>query len=102
MNKQFTGRLDIVPHCPKCNSDLDGYTRTSNPEDVSPPSDGDLTVCGYCNAILEFYDGCKKVKTVSPEKLRQYEEQQPGLIMKIIKAKMVANVFLKSKQSKFN
>lgn len=40
--------------CPNCRSRLDGYTALG--ADNPAPNPGDLTVCAYCSAALEFVE----------------------------------------------
>ncbi len=45
------GRLANTPLCPKCRRELDAFSVF---EAGSRPEPGDLTVCLYCSALLEF------------------------------------------------
>ena len=47
-------RLDNKPHCPKCDSKLDGFTGVT--DDDARPESGDITICAYCSCVLEFID----------------------------------------------
>lgn len=40
-----------APHCPECNNKLDGFASLDG---YKAPRPGDLTVCAYCHAYLEF------------------------------------------------
>jgi hypothetical protein len=55
--------------CPVCESKLDAAAATNG--DGSPPKSGDVTVCIYCTALLEFTDDLKvkqvDIKSVEPE-----------------------------------
>lgn len=43
-------RLKTKPHCPQCNKILDSWTHVNEKR----PAPGDITVCLYCSAVLEF------------------------------------------------
>lgn len=45
-----TGRLKTKTHCPRCNKTLDGWSHEGN----AKPKKGDVTVCVYCSAVLQF------------------------------------------------
>lgn len=55
MNKSSTreGRVRNKPHCPKCKNILDGW---HSMEDSEGPQTGDITVCLYCSAVLQYTD----------------------------------------------
>ena len=50
----ITGQLDKNQHCPSCHRLLDGFTSINN--DKHPQPD-DVTMCAYCDTILQFTDG---------------------------------------------
>ena len=39
--------------CPKCDKILDGWTQT---EPDTHPEPGDVTICVYCSAVLQYTD----------------------------------------------
>ncbi|HWI68523.1 MAG TPA: hypothetical protein VNS88_09095 [Nitrospiraceae bacterium] len=45
------GRVKGFPYCPGCGKVLDAYTGMGNKDVMGP---GDLTVCAYCSAPLEW------------------------------------------------
>lgn len=47
------GQLKNKPHCPQCLKLLDGFTAVAS-EKEARPSPGDVTVCVYCRAVLQF------------------------------------------------
>ncbi len=48
-----TGQLDTRPHCPTCKKLLDGFTAVDHDK---KPKAGDVTICVYCNEVLQFND----------------------------------------------
>lgn len=50
-------RLRGAPKCPSCYAVLDTATGVG-PTPADKPSAGDLSVCLYCGAMLEFEAGC--------------------------------------------
>jgi hypothetical protein len=48
-----TGKLNSAPNCPSCEKLLDGFTHLAVD---SAPNPGDVTVCCYCSAVLQFTD----------------------------------------------
>lgn len=49
----------VLSLCPRCGKELDA---SSHPQD-SQPSPGDISVCAYCCAVLEYDSGLKLVAT---------------------------------------
>ena len=47
------GFLENVPRCPRCGKTLDGWSIGSDDSKTKPQA-GDLTVCIYCSAVLQF------------------------------------------------
>jgi len=48
-------KLDPSPWCPRCQAMLSGLSDASG--ELPPlPAAGDVTICIYCTAILEFYE----------------------------------------------
>ena len=45
------GRLRSRPRCPKCGSDLDGWSEVGHGQ---KPSAGDVSVCSYCAEVLIY------------------------------------------------
>lgn len=60
------GKLSVKPKCPLCHAALDGWTAT---EECEGPTDGDVSVCLYCAAMLVFTDGCTKFKPLPDTEL---------------------------------
>lgn len=50
-----SGRIKDAPVCPMCKKILDGWTATDE-EGNTGPVEGDVTVCIYCQAVLQFKD----------------------------------------------
>ena len=48
-----TGQLDTRANCPTCKKLLDGYTAVDHDH---KPQAGDVTICTYCNEVLQFND----------------------------------------------
>jgi len=44
-------KLENKPTCPQCKATLDGASHAD-----STPEPGDLTICVYCTALLQFSD----------------------------------------------
>ncbi len=50
-----SGFIKDAPACPRCKKILDGWTATEEAGNTGP-AEGDVTVCAYCQAVLQ-YDG---------------------------------------------
>lgn len=48
-----SGRIKDAPVCPMCKKILDGWTATEE-EGNTGPAEGDVTVCLYCQAVLQY------------------------------------------------
>ncbi len=57
-----TGQLEVQPHCPTCKKLLDGFTAIDHDK---KPKAGDVTICAYCNEVLQFTDDMS-LKLASP------------------------------------
>lgn len=62
-----TGQLKNQPHCPGCNHLLDGLTGVDHDRQPSP---GDVTICAYCNEVLQFTDDMS-LKLAPPEVIEE-------------------------------
>jgi len=49
----MTNKLKKETYCPRCDNKLDGFTEM---KEGTTPKSGDVTVCLYCSAVLEFTD----------------------------------------------
>ena len=62
-----SGQLDTRPHCPTCKKLLDGFTAVDHEH---KPSAGDVTICVYCNEVLQFANDMS-MKLASPEVIEE-------------------------------
>ena len=62
-----TGQLDTHPYCPSCRKLLDGFTAVDHDK---KPKAGDVTICAYCNVVLQFNDDMS-MKLASPEVIEE-------------------------------
>lgn len=62
-----SGQLDTRPHCPTCKKMLDGFTAVDHEQNPQP---GDVTICAYCNEVLQFTDDMG-MKLASPEAIEE-------------------------------
>ncbi|NIT58395.1 MAG: hypothetical protein GWN00_19865 [Aliifodinibius sp.] len=53
-----TGVLNTKPQCPSCKAVVDGYTSVNC---EGTPEPGDITICVYCNSILQFDSNMKMI-----------------------------------------
>lgn len=67
------GRIAASP-CPRCHKKLDAYSIDAEAEERSNPIPGDLTLCLYCSAVLEFGEE-KELKFASPEVMNTHAEE---------------------------
>ncbi len=62
-----TGQLNTRPNCPTCKKLLDGFTSVDHD---NKPEEGDVTVCAYCNEVLQF-NGDMSLKLASAEVIEE-------------------------------
>jgi len=78
--------------CPECNRQLDDAMETSGC-DVRP-SPGDLTVCAYCAALLEYNDDYS-LKTFTKERFNKLDKRDRIML---VKAQKVINGYNNKKK----
>ena len=66
----ITGQLDKNQHCPSCNRIVDGFTSLNHDQHPLPD---DVTMCAYCDTILQFTDGLG-LKIASQEAAEAYHQ----------------------------
>ena len=66
-NQMRTGQLDSRPCCPGCKTLLDGFAAVDHDE---KPKAGDVTICVYCNQVLQFNDDMS-MKPASPDVIEE-------------------------------
>lgn len=70
-------RIESKPHCPKCNTTLDGGMGI---EDITArPKPGDITICVYCESLLCFTDDLQLRAMTFKERIELPEETQRAL-----------------------
>ena len=69
-------------NCPHCKTLLNGFTAM---EEGHEPSEGDMTLCVYCQAPLEF-DKDLKLIAATEDALRQVDPKQLATAQKMVKA----------------
>ena len=62
-----SGQLETRSHCPTCKKLLDGFTAVDHDK---KPKAGDVTICSYCNEVLQFNDDMS-MKLASPEVIEE-------------------------------
>ena len=65
--------------CPECGEELDACTGVADP--TGPPSPGDLTMCGYCAALMVFDADLCPVKP-DASRLAELESDPAWQVMK--------------------
>lgn len=86
-------RLNQKARCPKCKKQLDGASDLDG--DVNKPQTGDLSVCLYCHAVLEFMDNLF-LEEISDETLSRLDTDTLMMISAIANAA----VFIKERLKK--
>ena len=71
-------------NCPKCDMLLDAATDLSDPN--NEPTPGDVTLCLYCDALLEF-DEDMMLKEINIKELEP--EVQDVIVMMLIQAQTI-------------
>lgn len=74
-----SGQLNTKPQYPACFNILDGFTHLTEHQSPVP---GDVTVCMYCNATLEFTDAMQLIP-VTAEHLCQVDFPELQLARKV-------------------
>ena len=70
MPELYQGKLDTKPSCPHCSKTLDGFTCIG--DEYTPPEEGCVTVCVYCQSVLEM-DANKEFIFVTMETLEEID-----------------------------
>ena len=69
---------DKLPTCPKCDKVLDGATHAGG-EDDAVPTPGDISICLYCVAILQFQEDLS-LNELSEEEILEFPSETFGQI----------------------
>lgn len=81
-------RLSEKLICPSCGSKNDGATGFADSEGKTPVN-GDLSVCYYCGAILQYSNDLTELRLVSASELAAMDDEQPGLADQMNRAREI-------------